>query len=247
MDIALQVENLSVSYRGNLAIDNINFTIKQGNLVGIIGPNGAGKSTLIKAILQLIKSDCGTVKIFNDDLKNVRQKLAYVPQRTQIDWDFPITVIDTVLIGTYPKLGIWRRPKRSEKDWAYECLQQVGMENYAKKQIGELSGGQQQRIFLARALAQRADIFFLDEPFVGIDIASEGTIIKILKQLRNEGKTIFVIHHDLTNVKKYFDKVILLNKQLIKYGPVAEVFIKEYLTATFKAEYSIMKEVGVIL
>lgn len=245
MDTAIEVNNLSVSYHSCLALKNINFSINKGNLVGIVGPNGAGKSTLIKAILGLIKKDYGTIKIFNKDVKNVRKRLAYVPQRNDIDWDFPITVLDTVLIGTYPKLGIWRRPRRAEKEWAYKCLQQVGMDNCSHKQIGELSGGQQQRIFLARALAQQADMFFLDEPFVGVDIASEEMIIRILKQLRDDGKTIFVVHHDLTTVTKYFDQLILLNKQLIKYGPVEDVFTKKFITKAYNAEYSIMKEVGV--
>ena len=157
-------------------------------------------------------------------LKVMRKKIAYVPQRAAIDWDFPIVVLDAVLLGTFPGLGILRRPKKADREWAYECLKKVGMEDFSKRQIGELSGGQQQRVFLARALAQKADYFFLDEPLVGIDVSSEELIVNILKDLRDEGKSIFVVHHDLTKVNEYFEELILLNKKLIKSGTVKTVF-----------------------
>ncbi|MBE7105090.1 ATP-binding cassette domain-containing protein [Bacillus cereus] len=169
---AIIVKDLFVSYQGNQVVQNVSFEIEKGKLVGIIGPNGAGKSTLMKAILDLIPNDKGYIRILGEDIRSVRKCIAYVPQRSDIDWDFPITVLDVVLIGTYPSLGMMKRPKKEHRDWAFECLKKVGMEEFKNRQIGELSGGQQ-RVFLARALAQKAEIFFLDEPFVGIDVTSE--------------------------------------------------------------------------
>lgn len=241
MDKAIEVEHLHVSYYGKEVINDISFSFDTGKLIGIIGPNGAGKSTLMKAILELIPRDHGSVKIHGNPVKKMRKKIAYVPQRSNIDWDFPINVFHTVLLGTYPKLGLFKRPGRKEKDWAYTCLQQVGMEKYAKQQIGELSGGQQQRVFLARALAQQAEIFFLDEPFVGIDIASEQTIISILKRLRDKGKTVFVVHHDLSKVEDYFDDLILINKKLIQSGPVSDVFQAETMSKAYQTNFPFMK------
>ncbi|MCF6139272.1 metal ABC transporter ATP-binding protein [Pseudalkalibacillus berkeleyi] len=223
MPNVLNVNNLNVSYLGNVALTNISFQVEQGSLVGIIGPNGAGKSTLIKALMDLIPSETGKVEILEKPVKKVRKKIAYVPQRNDIDWDFPILVLDAVLIGTYPHLGVFKRPKKEQREWAYECLKRVGMEEFSKRQIGELSGGQQQRVFLARALAQKADVFFLDEPFVGVDLSSENTIIHILKEMQKEGKTILVVHHDLSKANEYFDELILLNKELIAKGEVHQV------------------------
>ncbi|HDR7355322.1 MULTISPECIES: metal ABC transporter ATP-binding protein [Bacillus cereus group] len=223
MGEAIIVKDLFVSYQGNQVVQNVSFNIGKGNLVGIIGPNGAGKSTLMKAVLDLIPSDKGYVQILGEDIRSARKHVAYVPQRSDIDWDFPITVLDVVLIGTYPSLGMMKRPRKEHRDWAFECLKKVGMEEFKDRQIGELSGGQQQRVFLARALAQKAEIFFLDEPFVGIDVTSEETIIKILRELRKEGKTIVVVHHDLSKAESYFDKLLLLNKSLIHYGEVRQV------------------------
>src|SRR5690625_6338962 len=209
MESSVEVRNVHVSYYGNEVVRNVSFSVNSGSLIGIIGPNGAGKSTLIKAMIGLIPKDKGEVTFGDKSLKAVRRKVAYVPQRSDIDWDFPITVLETVLLGTYPNLTLF---------------QQVGLEDYGKRQIGELSGGQQQRVFVARALAQQAEYFFLDEPFVGIDVASEKVIIQLLKKLRDEGKTIFVIHHDLSKVEEYFDELILINKELIESGTVQNVF-----------------------
>src|SRR5690625_2348604 len=222
MDNAINVNRLTVSYLGKIAIENVSFTCQTGNLIGIIGPNGAGKSTLIQSILSLIPKDSGTVLFQGRPMKDVREKIAYVQQRSDIDWDFPILVRDVVLLGTYPKLGLLRRPSTEERQLALDCLQKVGMETYANQQIGQLSGGQQQRVFLARALAQKADYFFLDEPFVGVDMRSEREIVRTLKEIRDEGKTIFIVHHDLTKVEEYFDELLLLNKHLIAYGNVEE-------------------------
>lgn len=241
MSNVLNVKNLNVSYLGNVALTNISFQVEQGSLVGIIGPNGAGKSTLIKALMDLIPSEAGKVEILGNPVKKVRKKIAYVPQRNDIDWDFPILVIDAVLIGTYPHLGLFKRPRKKEREWAYECLKRVGMEDFSKRQIGELSGGQQQRVFLARALAQQADIFFLDEPFVGVDISSENTIIQILKEMQKEGKTILVVHHDLSKANVYFDELILLNKELIAKGEVRQVLDSQTIQKAYGNPLAFMK------
>jgi len=241
----IKVNDLSVSYYGNEVVRNISFSFDLGKIIGIIGPNGAGKSTMMKAILGLISKSGGTVEIRGKPVDQIRKEIAYVPQRSNIDWDFPILVRDTVLLGTYPKLGILRRPGRKERAWAYQCLEKVGMEEYSERQIAELSGGQQQRVFLARALAQDADYFFLDEPFVGIDVASEEVIIKILKQLRSQGKTMFVVHHDLSKVESYFDDVILINKKLYGAGSVKKVFIPENMEKCFKMRKGLVASRGV--
>jgi manganese transport system ATP-binding protein len=245
MEHALEIERLFVSYLGNQVVKDITFSVKKGSLVGIIGPNGAGKSTLMKAALNLISRDRGDIKIFGEPLKKWKKNIAYVPQRSDIDWDFPITVIDVVLLGTYPKLGLFRRPSKNDKEWAQECLRTVGMENFSSRQIGELSGGQQQRVFLARALAQKAELFFLDEPFVGIDVASEETIINILRDLKKEGKTILVVHHDLSKAESYFDHLLLLNQHMIQYGASEEVLQPEVITKAYANQFSFLQPKGV--
>ena len=239
------VKNLHVSYHGKEVVSDVSFEFESHKLIGVIGPNGAGKSTLMKAALGLIPRDKGEVSFDGGSVESVRKNIAYVPQRTDIDWDFPITVIDTVLIGRYPKLGLFRRPKKADKEFAYTCLEQVNMEEFASRQIAELSGGQQQRVFLARALAQEAEYFFLDEPFVGIDVASEETIIKILKDLRDKGKTVFVIHHDLTKVSSYFDDLVLINKELIGAGPVQEITKPEIMKKAYNMDFELLNQMGV--
>lgn len=245
MSDIISVKDVSVSYFGKQVLEDVSFEFKSGNLIGILGPNGAGKSTLMKAMLGLIPKDKGTIEINSKPLKVFRKKIAYVPQRSNIDWNFPITVKDTVVIGTYPLLGLFHRPRKEDKEWAMCCLEQVGMVDFADCQIGELSGGQQQRVFLARALAQKADYFFLDEPFVGIDVSSEDVIIGILKKLQSEGKIVFVVHHDLTKVKNYFDELVLINKQLIDAGPVQKVFQSENMTRAYERPVSMLSDLGV--
>lgn len=241
----IDVENLHISYHGREVIKDVSFSFETGKLIGILGPNGAGKSTLMKAMLGLIPRDRGRISMANQPQKSIRKKIAYVPQRSNIDWHFPIVVKDTVLLGTFPNLPLFRRPKKEHKEWALECLRIVGLEDFQNNQIGELSGGQQQRVFLARALAQKAEYFFLDEPFVGIDVSSEEMIIRILKGLRDEGKTVFVVHHDLSKVESYFDELIIINKQLIGSGPVDHVFTPEMMKQAYPMPFGMMKNVGV--
>lgn len=241
----VSVKNLHVSYHGKEVVSNVSFEFKTHRLIGVIGPNGAGKSTLMKAALGLIPRDKGEVTFNGESVDRIRTNIAYVPQRTDIDWDFPITVIDAVIIGRYPKLGLFRRPKKADKEFAYKCLEQVDMEEFASRQIAELSGGQQQRVFLARALAQEAEYFFLDEPFVGIDVESEETIITILKNLRDQGKTVFVIHHDLTKVSSYFDDLVLINKELIGAGPVEEITKPEIMKRAYNMDFESLNQMGV--
>lgn len=244
MSQTIDVKNLSVSYSGKKAIQDVSFSLDSGKLIGIIGPNGAGKSTLIKGMLDLVSKDSGEVKILGQSVDEMRKEIAYIPQRADIDWEFPILVKDTVLLGTYPRLGLFKRPKEKEKKIAMEALTKVGMEDFADKQIGELSGGQQQRVFVARSLAQKADVFFLDEPFVGVDIKSEEIIIDILKKLKNQGKTIFIIHHDLTKIEEYFDEIILINKKIFGAGPVKEIVTPELMEKTFETPLNVLENRG---
>ncbi|NLA63286.1 MAG: metal ABC transporter ATP-binding protein [Bacteroidales bacterium] len=244
MQKALDINNLHVSYQDTKALHDISLSVDRGKIVGIVGPNGAGKSTLIKAVLGLTPIDSGNIEIYGKTLTEMRKRVAYVPQRANIDWNFPIIVKKTVLLGTYPRLGIFKRPKRKDKEWAMECLRKVGMEEYAHRQIGELSGGEQQRVFMARALAQKADCYFLDEPFIGIDVTSENIIINILRELRNQGKTIFVVHHDLTKVEGLFDDIILINKELIGCGPVNKIFVPKLVEEAYDTSLSMLKSLG---
>jgi len=244
MNKSIEVSHLHVSYYGNEVVKDVSFSFNRGNIIGIIGPNGAGKSTLMKAILGLISKDKGEISFQGKPIKQVRKKIAYVPQRNNIDWDFPIIVRDTVLLGTYPGLKLFQRPGKAEKKLAQTCLKQVGMEEFSTRQIGELSGGQQQRVFLARALAQGAEYFFLDEPFVGIDAASEKTIINILKDLRDAGKTVFVVHHDLSTIEDYFDELVLINKELIESGPVQKVFKPELMNKAYMIDLPNFHKIG---
>lgn len=244
MSKTVEVSNLHVSYYGKEVVRDVSFSFDGGNIIGVIGPNGAGKSTLMRAVIGLIPKDKGEVSFNGNAIKEVKKRIAYVPQRSNIDWDFPIIVRDTVLLGTYPGLKVFQRPGKDEKKKALDCLKQVGMEEFSNRQIGELSGGQQQRVFLARALAQEAEFFFLDEPFVGIDATSEKTIINILKDLRDAGKTVFVVHHDLSTVEDYFDDLVIINKELIDAGPVQTVFKSDIVKKAYQADFSILNKMG---
>ncbi len=240
--IALTVEQLSVNYDKVPVLWDLNFSVPMGKLVGIIGPNGAGKSTLLKALLGIVKPLSGRIEFLGQSYKKARKSIAYVPQRSSVDWEFPITVFDVVLMGRYNKTGLFKRLKKADKEAVLRALTAVGLESFAHRQIGELSGGQQQRLFIARALLQEAEVYLLDEPFAGVDITTEKVIISIFDDLRAKGKTLFVVHHDLNSVDQYFDWVILLNTSLIACGPVEEVFHKELLSKTYGGYFSFLDE-----
>ncbi|MDW3224088.1 MAG: metal ABC transporter ATP-binding protein [Paracoccaceae bacterium] len=229
----LEVRGLTVSYGQKPAVFSVDMTIVTGSMTAIIGPNGAGKSTLLKAVLGIIDPLAGQTTVFGRPVAQSRDRIAYVPQRASVDWDFPTRVIDVVLMGLYRELGLLGRVTSAHRDKARDCLVRVGMEGFATRQIGQLSGGQQQRVFLARALAQDADLYLLDEPFAGVDAATEKAIIAVLKSLRDAGKTVVAVHHDLSTVHEYFDHVFLINKRRVAEGPVQSTFTEENLQSTY--------------
>ena len=230
---AIKVQDLTVAYHEKPVLWDIDLSIDSGKLTAIVGPNGAGKTTLIHAMLGLIKPAAGSVLFNNMSINQCRSSVGFVPQRTSVDWDFPTNALDVVLMGCYGRLGLFRRPSDSHRQQALDCLDQVGMKEFASQQINELSGGQQQRVFLARALMQDSDIYCLDEPFVGVDAASEKSILNVLKKCRRQGKTMLVVHHSLQTVSDYFDDVVLLNVRCIAHGPVSKVMTKKNLRATY--------------
>lgn len=232
-DAALALQGLTVSYSEKPAVFSVDATFNAGSISAIVGPNGAGKSTLLKAALGVIPRLSGEVHIFGELLRDARAQIAYVPQSASVDWDFPTTVLDVVQMGLYRQVGLLGRLSGQARRQADECLERVGMADFAHRQIGQLSGGQQQRVFLARALAQDADLFLLDEPFAGVDAATERAIIGVLKLLKDDGKTVIAVHHDLSTVRDYFDHVLLLNVRRIAEGPVETTFTSENLQATY--------------
>ncbi|HSX26824.1 MAG TPA: metal ABC transporter ATP-binding protein [Chlamydiales bacterium] len=246
MTIAIEVDALNINYGKTTVLWDVTFQIPKGLLVGIVGPNGAGKSTLLKALLGLIKPLSGKISLFGQSLSQIRQRIAYVPQRESIDWDFPITAIEVVLMGRYGRLGLFRRLRRADREAAKAALEMVGMSEFADRQISQLSGGQQQRLFIARALVQNADLLVLDEPFVGVDLATEKMIMGLLRRLKEEGKTILVVHHDLPTVEEYFDWVLLLNTQLLACGPTKEVFNRENLSRAFGQSQWLFQEAAAL-
>ncbi len=232
-DWAVDVRDLTVAYREKPVLWDVDLQVPDGVLMAIVGPNGAGKTTLIKAILELVPSAAGSVLIHGQTYQKDRSRIAYVPQRGSVDWDFPTNVLDVVTMGMYGSLGWFRRPGSKERERALKALAEVGMESFADRQISQLSGGQQQRVFLARALVQDADVFLMDEPFQGVDATTERAIVDLLRSLRKRGKTVIVVHHDLQTVPEYFDQVLLLNVRRIAAGPVEEVFTEDNLRATY--------------
>lgn len=230
---ALSVRGLTVSYGEKPAVFSVDATFPTETMTAIIGPNGAGKSTLLKAALGVVPKLSGEVRVFGKPLEKARDQIAYVPQRASVDWDFPTTVIDVVLMGLYGQLGLLGRVRKKHRDMARTCLDRVGMADFQDRQIGQLSGGQQQRVFLARALAQGADLYLLDEPFAGVDAATERAIIEVLKELKAEQKAVVCVHHDLATVEDYFDHVFLINVRKVAEGPVAEAFTPETIQATY--------------
>ncbi len=241
LEYVVEVEDMTVAYNIKPVLWDVDLKIPKGVLMAIVGPNGAGKSTLIKAMLDLIKPVSGNVTFNGLSYKEERRHIGYVPQSESVDWDFPADVLDVVLMGRYGKLGWFKRPKKEDRDICIEALSKVGMLEFANRQISELSGGQQQRVFLARALVQEADIYFMDEPFKGVDAKTEVAIINILKDLKNQGKTVVVVHHDLQTVEEYFDWVVLLNTQLIESGPVKEVYTEENLNKTYRSRGKVLR------
>ncbi len=230
----LDLQQINVSYRGLPALWNITAEIEGGSLVGLVGPNGSGKSTLIKTCAGLLPLESGSVRFFgNKTIDQVRDQVTYLPQRESVDWDFPISVLDVVMMGSYRRLGLFRRPGHNEKTFARECLAKVGLSEFEARQIGELSGGQQQRVFLARALMTRAELFFLDEPFSAVDAATEETIMRVIKDLRSQGKTIIIAHHDLQSISENTDHVLLLNTRLVTFGPTQDVMTFENLRKAY--------------
>ena len=230
---SLKVEQLTVNYEKTSVLWDVNFTIPQNRLVGILGPNGAGKSTLLKALLGLIRPLSGKVEFFGKPICQLRQKIGYVPQRSSVDWDFPITAFDLVLMGRYGKMGLLKWASKLDKEATWEALDMVEMAPFAKRQIRQLSGGQQQRLFIARAFVQNADIYLLDEPFAGIDMTTEKALIRLFEILRKKGKTLLIVHHDLGTADNYFDWILLLNTCLIAAGPTSDIFTPENIARTY--------------
>ncbi|KXB65724.1 putative manganese transport system ATP-binding protein MntA [Parvimonas sp. KA00067] len=233
-DIAVKVEDLTIAYYSKPVVWDVDLDIKKGKLTAILGPNGAGKSTLLKAMLNLIPISSGKILFFDKTYKEFRKNISYVPQSESVDWDFPTDVLDVVMMGTYGKLGWIKRAGKKEKELSLEALKKLGMEEYVDRQISDLSGGQQQRVFLSRALVQDSEIYFLDEPLKGVDAKTEKEIMRILKELRDSGKTIVVVHHDLRTVEEYFDDVVLLNKLVVASGSVKDVFIEENINKAYR-------------
>jgi manganese/iron transport system ATP-binding protein len=240
---AIEVDHLTVSYHARAALLDVSVRIERDQLVGVIGPNGAGKSTLIKAMLGFLKPDVGSVTIEGQDVQKVKGKVAYVPQRGSVDWDFPITVREVALMGRYQRIPWYASPSAADREAAKEALALVRMAEFADRQIGELSGGQQQRVFLARALAQGSDILLLDEPFAGVDAATERAILEVLERAKKSGKTLVVVHHDLVTAAEYFDKLILIKQRMYAYGTPQAVLQEDLLSKVYEGRLRIFGQV----
>lgn len=236
---AIEITDLTVAYDEKPVLWDIDLNIPRGKMMAIVGPNGAGKSTLLKAMLGLLKPVSGSVSFPTDE--SGKCTIGYVPQSESVDWDFPATAFDVVLMGRYGKLGLFKRPGKADKAISESALEKVGMIEYKNRQISQLSGGQQQRVFIARALVQDSDIYFLDEPLKGVDVKTEKTIVKLLQELRDSGKTVIVVHHDIHTVRDYFDCVTLINMRIVDSGDVEDVFHDENLSRTYRANVSAAK------
>ncbi|WP_127580079.1 metal ABC transporter ATP-binding protein [Paenibacillus koleovorans] len=233
MSAALSVQGLNASYRKNKVLDGVSFDVQPGTLTSIVGPNGAGKSTLLKVMLELHPRLSGNVRFFGSEYRSVKSRVGYVPQRGSVDWDFPTDALDVVLMGLYGRIGWLKWPRRADREKAMQALSEMGMADYAGRQISQLSGGQQQRVFLARALVQEADLYFLDEPLAGVDAATERAIMDMLKTLKNRGSTVMVVHHDLQTVEDYFDHVLLLNRSVVAHGSTRDTFTRDNIYRTY--------------
>ncbi len=244
---SIEVHNLSVAYNRVPVLWDIDFELPKGQIIGIVGPNGSGKSTLLKAIMGLIPLSSGFAKIFDKELELVRERVAYVPQRESVDWDFPATVEDVVRMGRYKRGKLFNRLSAIDKQLTTEAIEKVKLTPYKDRQISQLSGGQQQRVFLARALAQGADVYVMDEPFVGVDVATEKTILELLISMKNEGKTVVIVHHDLQTVSDSFDYLVLLNTRLIAHGPTKDILTEENLQATYGGQLNLLSKMRNII
>ncbi|MBL7898641.1 MAG: metal ABC transporter ATP-binding protein [Crocinitomicaceae bacterium] len=240
---SIEVHNLTVSYDGKPVLWDIDFNLDAGQIIGIIGPNGSGKTTSLKAIMGLLKPASGFVKIFGKSLDEVRDRVAYVPQRESVDWDFPASVLDVVLMGRSKSQNLFRRANKTDIDIALQSIEKVGLTDYKNRQISQLSGGQQQRVFIARALAQQADLYLMDEPFVGVDAATESAILELLREMKSNGKTVLIIHHDLQTVSDYFDYLVLLNTRLIAKGTPPEVLTRENLSNAYGGQLTLLSKI----
>tara|TARA_B100000965_G_scaffold361398_1_gene342745 strand:+ start:1162 stop:1938 length:777 start_codon:yes stop_codon:yes gene_type:complete len=241
---ALEIHDLIVSYQKKPVLYGVDLAVPEGSMVGVVGPNGAGKSTLIKTVMGLVSHAHGWVKVFGGELRDSIKRVGYVPQRESVDWDFPVSVMDVVLMGCYGRSGLIKRPGKMEKEKAMQALEKVGLEAYSKRQISNLSGGQQQRVFLARALAQESDLYLMDEPFAGVDAATEVAIVDLLGQIRDQGKTLIVVHHDLATAREYFDMILLLNMRVVGFGKTNDVFNSELLQKTYGGRLTVLSEIA---
>jgi manganese/zinc/iron transport system ATP- binding protein len=239
---AIEVTDLTVAYQEKPVLWDVDFQAPQGVLLAIVGPNGAGKSTLIKSILGLVRPAAGQVLVFGQAYRPESKLIGYVPQRGSVDWDFPTTVLDVVMMGRYGHLGWFKRPGKNERKLAIECLEKVGMADFLNRQISQLSGGQQQRVFIARAFIQDAPIYLMDEPFAGVDATTEKSIIALLRELRGRGKTVVCVHHDLQTLKEYFDWVMLLNVRSVALGKVTEVLTSDNLRRAYGGRTAFLAE-----
>ncbi len=238
----VSIHDMTVAYHRKPVLWDIDLDFPKGKLIGLVGPNGAGKSTLIKAVLDLVPKASGRVTVFGEPYQRQRHLVSYVPQRESVDWDFPVNALDVVTMGVYGKIGWFRPVRKPHRELAMAALERVGMADYARRQISHLSGGQQQRIFLARALVQDAEIYFMDEPFAGVDAATEKAIIHLLHDLRSAGKTVAVVHHDLQTVSDYFDYLIMLNMRVVAAGTTREIFNRENLRKTYGGRLSLLDQ-----
>jgi manganese/zinc/iron transport system ATP- binding protein len=238
----IEVHDLTVAYQTRPVLWDVDLALPEGKLIAVVGPNGAGKTTLLKAVLDLVPISAGWVRVFGRPYREMREQVAYIPQRTTVDWDFPTSALDVVLMGTYGRLGWFRRPGAAQRQQAIESLARVGIPELAGRQISQLSGGQQQRVFLARALAQDARLYLMDEPFAAVDATTERAIVQLLRSLRDQGRTVVAVHHDLQTVPEYFDWVVLLNMRLVAAGPVSEVFTQANLQKTYGGQLKILSQ-----
>jgi manganese/zinc/iron transport system ATP- binding protein len=241
---AIEAHNLTVSYQRRPVLWDVDFTLPQGKLIGIAGPNGSGKTTLLKSVMGLTQISGGYIRIFDQSLDEVRGQVSYVPQRESVDWDFPALVKDVALMGRYRPQNLFSRLTKTDREVADWALRQVRMEEFADRQISQLSGGQQQRVFIARSLAQQANLYLMDEPFAGVDAASEQAILELLLQLKDQGKTLLIVHHDLNTLRQYFDWVVLLNTRLVAAGAVEDVFTDENLQAAYGGQLNVLAQVA---